>query len=120
MPIFSFGLSCGCFPGASPTRAKGADILRFMYRGRLCYWVPAMLALAVTCAPVEPPDARLASAKLRYFGNISPPSENVLRFNNGSEPETYDPGLAVGQPDGRVARILFEGLTVPDPKTLAP
>ena len=54
------------------------------------------------------------------FGSTTPPADNVLRFNNGSEPETIDPGLAVGQPDGRAARILFEGLTVPDPVTLEP
>jgi ABC-type oligopeptide transport system substrate-binding subunit len=55
-----------------------------------------------------------------YFGSITPPHDNIFRFNNGAEPELYDPGLAVGQPDGRIARILFEGLTVPDPKTLEP
>jgi len=76
--------------------------------------------LGAGCARTAPPAARTASAEKRYFGDTTPPTGNVLRFNNGAEPETYDPGLAVGQPDGRVCRILFEGLTVPDPKTLAP
>ena len=77
-------------------------------------------ALALTaCAPAKPPVARVASAQ-RYFGSVTPPRDNFLRMNNGAEPETYDPGLAVGQPDGRVARILFEGLTVPNAETLAP
>jgi oligopeptide transport system substrate-binding protein len=44
----------------------------------------------------------------------------VLTFANGAEPETIDPGVLAGQPDGRVARAIFEGLTVPDPRTLEP
>jgi oligopeptide transport system substrate-binding protein len=81
----------------------------------------AALALPLgACAPASPPIARTASSAARYFGDVTPPTDNVLRFNLGAEPETYDPGLAVGQPDGRVARILFEGLTREDPKTLAP
>ncbi len=83
----------------------------------------AILAAALAigaCAPAKPPVARTAASSPRYFGSTTPPAENVFRFNNGAEPETYDPGLAVGQPDGRVARILFEGLVVPDAKTLEP
>lgn len=34
---------------------------------------------------------------------------------NGSEPETLDPALITGQPDGRIAEALFEGLTAFDP-----
>ena len=75
----------------------------------------AALALA-SCANSHPPGARDA----RWFGSVSPPGANVLRFNNGAEPETIDPGLMSGQPDGRVARILFEGLTTSDPQTLQP
>jgi len=33
-----------------------------------------------------------------------------LVFLNGAEPETLDPGLITGQPEGRVANALFEGL----------
>ena len=32
-------------------------------------------------------------------------------FLNGAEPETLDPSLIVGQPEGRLAMALFEGLT---------
>lgn len=32
-------------------------------------------------------------------------------FLNGAEPETLDPSLIVGQPEGRIAGALFEGLT---------
>ncbi len=55
-----------------------------------------------------------------YFGSTTPPRDNVFRFNNQAEPENLDPGLMSGQPDGRVAKILFEGLVVPNPRTLDP
>jgi oligopeptide transport system substrate-binding protein len=41
-------------------------------------------------------------------------------LGNGNEPESLDPALASGAPEGRVARCLFEGLVVLDPQTLAP
>jgi oligopeptide transport system substrate-binding protein len=56
----------------------------------------------------------------RYFGSVRPPRGDVLRFNNGAEPETIDPALVSGQPDGRLARSLFEGLATSDPRTLEP
>ncbi len=34
-----------------------------------------------------------------------------LVFLNGAEPETLDPALITGQPEGRIASALFEGLT---------
>jgi len=52
-----------------------------------------------------------------YFGRIDPPKENVFRFNNGAEPQYIDPGLMSGQPDFRIAGMLFEGLTVMDWRT---
>jgi oligopeptide transport system substrate-binding protein len=58
--------------------------------------------------------------EVEYFGRTTPPDEEVFRFANGAEPETLDPGLLSGQPDGRVARLLFEGLVTPDPETLVP
>ncbi|NOZ23415.1 MAG: peptide ABC transporter substrate-binding protein [Planctomycetes bacterium] len=39
---------------------------------------------------------------------------------NGAEPETLDPAIMTGLPEGRIAAALFEGLTVADPKTLDP
>ena len=55
-----------------------------------------------------------------YFGKAEPPSGRVFRFNNGAEPEYLDPGLMTGQPDGRIAELLFEGLTTNDPETFQP
>jgi len=57
---------------------------------------------------------------LRYFGALRAPQGQLLRFNLGTEPELRDPGVMSGQPDGRFARMVFEGLTVPDPVTLEP
>lgn len=37
-----------------------------------------------------------------------------LVFLNGAEPETLDPAIITGQPDGRVVNSLFEGLTTYD------
>jgi oligopeptide transport system substrate-binding protein len=61
-----------------------------------------------------------ASARAEYFGDITPPKGQVFTFNNGAEPEHLDPAIMSGQPDGRIARMVFEGLCNADPKTLAP
>jgi oligopeptide transport system substrate-binding protein len=39
---------------------------------------------------------------------------------NAAEPESLDPAILTGQPDGRVAEVLFEGLTRFDPKEGVP
>lgn len=72
------------------------------------------------CAPAREAPVAASATTARWFGDTSPPPGNVLRFNLGAEPELYDPSVAVGQPDGRVARLLFEGLTREDPETLEP
>lgn len=41
-------------------------------------------------------------------------------WNNGTEPQTLDPGLMSGQPEGEIAIGLFEGLTAYHPETLDP
>jgi ABC-type oligopeptide transport system substrate-binding subunit len=80
----------------------------------------ALMLAAGSCAPAREAPVGAAATGPRWFGDTSPPEDNVFRFNLGAEPETYDPTLAVGQPDGRVARLLFEGLTREDPQTLNP
>ena len=55
-----------------------------------------------------------------YFGRVDPPQENVFRFNNGAEPEYLDPALLTGHPDSNIARLLFEGLIIHDPRTMEP
>jgi oligopeptide transport system substrate-binding protein len=44
---------------------------------------------------------------------------NVLRFNNGTEPQTLDPAVMTGVPEFRLAMQVFEGLTVYNPKDLS-
>jgi oligopeptide transport system substrate-binding protein len=45
------------------------------------------------------------------FGGCSPghPKPDLV-FINGAEPETLDPALITGQPEGRIVNALFEGL----------
>ncbi|HLF91981.1 MAG TPA: peptide ABC transporter substrate-binding protein, partial [Planctomycetota bacterium] len=45
---------------------------------------------------------------------------DTLVINNSTEPQTLDPGIEKGQPEYRVTITLFEGLTIYDPKDLAP
>jgi oligopeptide transport system substrate-binding protein len=82
----------------------------------------AALALVVACA-LAPHAGGCAPAGARddaWFGDTTPPEGQVLTFNNGAEPEHLDPAVMSGQPDGRVARLVFEGLCTADPVTLAP
>jgi oligopeptide transport system substrate-binding protein len=43
-----------------------------------------------------------------------------FRFVNGTEPKTLDPTSMTGEPEGRIAEGLFEGLTRLDARTLRP
>jgi oligopeptide transport system substrate-binding protein len=52
----------------------------------------------------------LVLAVLTLCSGCSPQPRAVLVFLNGAEPETLDPALITGQPEGRVANALFEGL----------
>jgi len=56
----------------------------------------------------------------RFFGSTTPVDGQVFRFHNQAEPEVIDPALATAQPDGRICRLLFEGLVREDAKTLEP
>jgi len=62
-----------------------------------------------------------ASAKSQlFFGKTDPPRDNVLRYVSGSEPESLDPAISVGQPEARIYMALYEGLVEYDPRTTAP
>jgi oligopeptide transport system substrate-binding protein len=43
-----------------------------------------------------------------------------FRFVNGTEPKTLDPDLMTGEPEGRIAEAIFEGLTRLDARSLEP
>ena len=55
-----------------------------------------------------------------YFGTVTPPAGQVLRYYTGAEPQTLDPQTMVGQPESRIATALFDGLVEYDERTLAP
>src|SRR5687767_9395338 len=59
-----------------------------------------------------------SSANNRYWGKTQAPSENVLRYISGSEPETLDPHVSTGQPEARIYLALFEGLVEFHPKSM--
>jgi len=77
-----------------------------------------LLALALACAPAGLRDGE--SGGRRYFGSLRMPPGQTFRFALGTEPELRDPGTMSGQPDGRFARMVFEGLVTADPQTLEP
>lgn len=53
----------------------------------------------------------LLSAALLFIQGCAPPGRrDDLVFINGAEPETLDPALITGQPEGRIVNALFEGL----------
>lgn len=55
---------------------------------------------------------------LTFSRSTDPPAD--FRFVNGTEPKTLDPQLMTGQPEGRIAEAIFEGLTRTDPRTHRP
>jgi oligopeptide transport system substrate-binding protein len=59
--------------------------------------------------------AVLLAGALAGCGRETPRADLVLI--NGAEPQSIDPHIANGQPDGRVSSSLFEGLLMFDPKT---
>ncbi len=62
----------------------------------------------------------MTSASSRYFGRTTPPTDNVLRYISGSEPESLDPQFGTGQPEARIYMALYEGLVTYHPKTMEP
>jgi len=75
--------------------------------------------LLLTLAAVVAGCSASASSSV-FFGKTDPPSENVLRYVSGSEPETLDPQIPPLQNEARISMALFEGLAEYDPKTTAP
>ncbi len=55
-----------------------------------------------------------------FFGKTDPPKENVLRYVSGSEPESIDPQIPIGQNDARICLAMYEGLAEYDPKSSQP
>lgn len=62
----------------------------------------------------------MTSANSRYFGQTTPPKENILRYVSGSEPESLDPQFVTGQPEARIMMALYDRLVEYHPKTVEP
>lgn len=58
-------------------------------------------------------------ASTRYWGRVSPPSDNILRYVTGSEPESLDPGWG-GQPESRILIGLYDRLVEVEPRSMEP
>ena len=61
-----------------------------------------------------------SSASNRYWGKTVAPTDNVLRYISGSEPESLDPAFGTGQPEARIYMALYDGLLEYHPKTMEP
>jgi oligopeptide transport system substrate-binding protein len=61
-----------------------------------------------------------SSTNNQFFGLTKPPSNNVLRYVTGSEPESLDPQFGTGQPEARIYLALYDGLVEYHPKTMEP
>ncbi len=60
----------------------------------------------------------LGLVELTFSASVEAPAD--FRFINGTELQTLDPHLMTGQPEGRVANAIFEGLTRREARTLRP
>src|SRR5436853_2864842 len=56
----------------------------------------------------------------KYFGKTIAPTDNVLRYVSGSEPESLDPQISDGQPEARILMALYDGLVEYGPKDQQP
>lgn len=59
-------------------------------------------------------------ANSRYFGQTTAPSDNIMRYTSGSEPESLDPQFVTGQPEARIMMAMYDGLVEYHPKTMEP
>ncbi len=59
-------------------------------------------------------------ATSRYWGQTKAPTEQVMRYVSGSEPESLDPQVPTGQPEARVLMAFYDGLVEYHPKTMDP
>jgi oligopeptide transport system substrate-binding protein len=79
---------------------------------RLALALLALSGLALGCS--------VAASNDVYFGRVTPPQGQVMRYVTGSEIESLDPQVGTGQPDARVYAALYEGLVEYDPKNTLP
>jgi oligopeptide transport system substrate-binding protein len=82
------------------------------------YLKHAVAALALALIVFGAISCRVLATNEEFFGKTTPPEHNILRYVNGSEPESFDPALSSGQPEQRIFMALYEGLVEYHPKSL--
>ncbi len=82
--------------------------------------LPIRLGLALLMLALLAGACNQADRMTAYFGRTRPPAGDVLRYVSGDEPESLDPQVSTGQPEGRIYMALYEGLTVYGPKDMQP
>ena len=82
------------------------------------YLKHAVAALALALLVFGAISCRVLATNEEFFGKTTPPQGNILRYVNGSEPESFDPALSSGQPEQRIFMALYEGLVEYHPKSL--
>jgi oligopeptide transport system substrate-binding protein len=82
------------------------------------YFQRVLTGLAIASLVFGCISCRALATNEAFFGKVSPPNANILRYVNGGEPESLDPPLSSGQPEARIFMALYEGLVEYDPKSL--
>ena len=93
-------------------RHQNLQLSKVFVRGILFLNCLLLSALISSCA--------VSGENETYFGRTVPPTENVLRYVSGPEPESLDPQIGTTQVEQRIYLALFEGLVEYDPQTLEP
>ena len=68
--------------------------------------------LAAACSGV-PEDSQ-------FFGRVTPPEGQHLRYISGPEPQSLDPQIGTGQPESRIYNALYDALAEHHPQTNQP
>ncbi|MDI1243092.1 MAG: ABC transporter substrate-binding protein, partial [bacterium] len=76
------------------------------------------LSIAVIVSLVWMMTGCMTSASSQYFGTTTAPSENMLRYVSGGEPESLDPAVSNSQPDARIYMSMYDALIEYEPKTM--
>ena len=84
------------------------------------YLKQAFAVLALASLVFGAVSCRVLATNEEFYGKTTPPARNILRYVTGDEPESLDPQVTTGQPEGRIFLALYEGLVEYHPKTMEP
>jgi oligopeptide transport system substrate-binding protein len=82
--------------------------------------LPRLLAATTLLSALALGACSTAAGHGEYFGKVTPPDGQEMRYISGSEPESLDPPVSSSQVDARIIMALFDGLTEYDAKTGQP